>query len=465
MKGNKENKPLVVINIVGLVRSMLGKFTPNLNRLASDGVLTSLEPVFPAVTTTAQTTMLTGAAPSEHGVVGNGWYWRELDEVRFWLQSDRVIQRPRVWDVLKRRDPALSCSNLFWWYNMYAHVDHSMTPRPHYPADGRKIVDLYSTPVGLHQQIEAELGKFPFFNFWGPASDIRSSEWIARAAEIEFQMHRPDLQLVYLPHLDYNLQRFGPDDTRIKADVVAIDAVAGRLIDAVRAEGAEVMVVSEYGITNVDTPVHLNRVLRNHGYLGIRLSLGRELLESGASRAFAVADHQVAHVYVRDPDDVPAVAELVAAVPGVEQVLDGPGKADLAIDHPRSGDLVAIAAHNAWFTYYYWQDDGMAPDFARTVDIHRKPGYDPVELFVNPDIRFPKFKMAARVAQKLMGFRMLMDVIPLTAELVRGSHGRLPDSAGNAPVFLSSMASVASRDMAMHEVHDRILDHFGGTEP
>jgi predicted AlkP superfamily pyrophosphatase or phosphodiesterase len=465
MKGNKENKPLVVINIVGLVRSMLGKFTPNLNRLASDGVLTSLEPVFPAVTTTAQTTMLTGAAPSEHGVVGNGWYWRELDEVRFWLQSDRVIQRPRVWDVLKRRDPALSCSNLFWWYNMYAHVDHSMTPRPHYPADGRKIVDLYSTPVGLHQQIEAELGRFPFFNFWGPAADIRSSEWIARATEIEFKMHRPDLQLVYLPHLDYNLQRFGPDDTRIKADVVAIDAVAGRLIDAVRAEGAEVMVVSEYGITNVDTPVHLNRVLRNHGYLGIRLSLGRELLESGASRAFAVADHQVAHVYVRDPDDVPAVAELVAAVPGVEQVLDGPGKADLAIDHPRSGDLVAIAAHNAWFTYYYWQDDGMAPDFARTVDIHRKPGYDPVELFVNPDIRFPKFKMAARVAQKLMGFRMLMDVIPLTAELVRGSHGRLPDSAGNAPVFLSSMASVASRDMAMHEVHDRILDHFGGTEP
>lgn len=465
MTGNKENKPLVVINIVGLVRSMLGKCTPNLNRLASDGVLTLLKPVFPAVTTTSQTTMLTGAAPSEHGVIGNGWYWRELDEVRFWLQSDRVIQRPRVWDVLKRRNPALSCSNLFWWYNMYANVDHSITPRPHYPADGRKIVDLYSTPVGLHQQIEAELGKFPFFNFWGPASDIRSSEWIARAAEIEFQMHRPDLQLVYLPHLDYNLQRLGPDDECINVDVAAIDVVAGRLIDVVRAEGAEVIVVSEYGITSVDTPIHLNRILRDQGYLGIRQSLGRELLEPGASRAFAVADHQIAHIYVRDPDDMPAVAELIAAAPGVEQVLDDSGKADLGIDHPRCGDLVALAAPDAWFTYYYWNDDNMAPDFARTVDIHRKPGYDPVELFMDPDIHFPKLKVARRVAQKLMGFRMLMDVIPLTAELVRGSHGRLPDSASNTPVFLSSMASMASGDMAMHEVHDRILGHFGRTEP
>jgi predicted AlkP superfamily pyrophosphatase or phosphodiesterase len=465
MTGDRKNRPLVVINIVGLVRSMLGEFTPNLNRLASDGCLASLAPVFPAVTTTAQTTMLTGTAPGEHGVVGNGWYWRELDEVRFWLQSDRVVQRPRVWDVLRQQNPALTCSNLFWWYNMYTHVDYSMTPRPHYPADGRKIVDLYSTPDRLHQQIEAELGRFPFFNFWGPAADIRSSEWIARAAEIEFKMHRPDLQLVYLPHLDYNLQRLGPEDTRIKADIAAIDAVAGRLIDAVRADGAEVIVVSEYGITGVDTPVHLNRMLRDQGYLGIRQSLGRELLEPGASRAFVVADHQVAHVYVRDAGDLPAVAELLAAVPGVEQVLDGPGKAAMGIDHPRSGELVVIAAHNAWFTYYYWQDDSMAPDFARTVDIHRKPGYDPVELFMDPNIRFPKLKVAARVAQKLMGFRMLMDVIPLTAERVRGSHGRLPDSAGNAPVFLSSVASMATGDMAMHQVRDRILDHFGSTAP
>lgn len=465
MTADGENKPLVVINIVGLVRSMLGEFTPNLNRLAGDGVVASLEPVFPAVTTTAQTTMLTGTAPSEHGVVGNGWYWREQDEIRFWLQSDRVVRRPRVWDVLRQQNPALTCSNLFWWYNMYAHVDYSMTPRPHYPADGRKVVDLYSTPDGLHRKIEAEIGRFPFFNFWGPAADIRSSEWIARAAEIEFKMHRPDLQLVYLPHLDYNLQRLGPEDTCIRADIAAIDAVAGRLIDAVRDEGAEVMVVSEYGITSVNTPVHLNRILRDQGYLGVRRSLGWELLEPGASRAFAVADHQIAHVYVRDADDIPAVAELIAAVPGVEQVIDGPRKAEMGIDHPRSGDLVAIAEPNAWFTYYYWQDDGMAPDFARTVDIHRKPGYDPVELFMDPDIRFPKLKVAARVAQKLMGFRMLMDVIPLRAELVRGSHGRLSDSVDNSPVFLSSLASMTSGDMAMHQVYDRMLDHFCGTGP
>ena len=465
MTGKQGIKPLVVINIVGLVRSMLGEFTPNLNRLASDGALASLMPAFPAVTTTAQTTMLTGVSPGKHGVVGNGWYWHELDEIRFWLQSDRVIQSPRVWDKLKRYNPALTCSNLFWWFNMYAHVDCSMTPRPHYLADGRKIVDLYSTPDGLHQKIEAELGKFPFFNFWGPASGIRSSEWIANAAQIEFKMHKPDLQLVYLPHLDYNLQRLGPHDDRINADIAAIDAVAGRLIEAVRAEGAEVMVVSEYGITGVDTPIHLNRILRDHGYIGIRQSPGGELLEPGASRAFAVADHQVAHVYVRDPGDIPEVAALLAAIPGIEQVLNGAGKAGLGIDHLRSGELVAIAAHDAWFTYYYWNDDDMAPDFARTVDIHRKPGYDPVELFMDPDIRFPKLKVFRRMARKRMGFRMLMDVIPLTAGLVRGSHGRLPDSVDNTPVFLSSMASMVTGDMAMRDVHDRILGHFGFSEP
>jgi len=428
--------PLVVINIVGLTQSLLGRHTPHLNRLIEDGTVVAAGGVFPAVTTSVQSSMLTGTPPAEHGVVGNGWYFRDLAEVMFWKQSNHLVQGSKVWDRLKRANGEFRVSKLFWWYNMYASVDYSMTPRPHYAADGRKLMDLYSWPRGLHQSIEAEIGKFPFFNFWGPRAGIESSEWIARAAGLEFERNRPDLQLVYLPHLDYNLQRLGPDDPRIWQDVAEIDAVAGRLIEQVRNGGAEVMVVSEYGIEAVDTPVGLNQVLREHGYLEVRESFDWELLDAGASRAFAVADHQIAHLYVKEPRDIEPVRRLLEGLPGVARVLDDAGKREFAIDHPNAGELVAIAEPGAWFHYYYWLDEDKAPDFARTVDIHRKPGYDPVELFIDPDIAFPAFRIGRRILQKMLGFRMLMDVIPLKPELVKGSHGRLLSHSATGPMLI-----------------------------
>jgi len=423
--------------------------------------MTQVSPVFPALTTTAQTTMLTGAPPADHGIVGNGWYWRDTSEVHFWQQSSHLVQRPRVWDTLKQNLPDFSCANLFWWFNMYADVDYSVTPRPHYPADGRKIVDLYSSPNGLHQKLEQHLGKFPFFNFWGPASDIRSSRWIAEAAKLVFQWHRPDLQLVYLPHLDYNLQRLGPDAPGILDDVSAIDGVVGDLAGFYQKQGAETMIVSEYGLTQVDKPVHINRVLREQGYLQVRESVDWELLDAGASGAFAVADHQVAHIYVRQASDILAVKELVETIPGVEQVLDEREKQAFGIDHARSGELVAIASANAWFTYYYWFEDDKAPDFARTVDIHRKPGYDPAELFLDPELIWPKLKIFFRLVQKTMGMRMLMDVIPLQAELVRGSHGRLVTEPMDQPILISNNCDLVPDGCLMTDIHGIILNYFG----
>ncbi len=409
-------KPLAVISIVGLTPALMGEHTPHLNALAKDGFSAPMDGVFPAVTCSAQASMLTGLQPAEHGIVGNGWYFRELAEVMFWKQANGLMQGEKVWETARKQHSTFSTAKLFWWYNMYANVDWSVTPRPIYPADGRKIPGLYSAPQNLEQSLQNELGAFPFFDFWGPKAGIASSEWIAQCGAAVFKRHRPTLSLIYLPHLDYNLQRLGPKDPRIWQDVRAIDRVAGTLIDTLRGDGADVLVVSEYGIEHVERPVHINRILRTAGLLSVRETLGWELLDCGASRAFAVADHQVAHVYVKNAADLNQTAKLLRATPGIEHVLDADAQRAWGIAHPRSGELVVIAEANAWFTYYYWLDDGKAPDFARTVDIHRKPGYDPVELFVDPSIPLLPAKIAWRVLQKKLGFRMLMDDSPSTPD-------------------------------------------------
>ncbi len=454
-------RPLVVINVVGLTHAMLGPDTPNISAVAADGFARPLGTVLPAVTCSAQTTMLTGLLPRDHGIVGNGWYFRDLAEVMFWRQSNRLVQGRRLYDLAREQDPRYTVAKMFWWFNMYADVNFSVTPRPSYPADGRKLFDSYSHPAGLKDELQERLGVFPLLKFWGPGAGIESSAWIAAASALIIERHRPNLTLVYLPHLDYNLQRLGPDDPRCRTDIRAVDAEAGKLIAAARQQGAEVVVLSEYGITPADRPIHINRLLREHGFLTVRKEItGRETLDAGASRAFAVADHQLAHIYVSHPADLQPVAKLLSRCDGVEQVLDRQGQAAVGIDHGRAGELVAVADRRSWFTYYYWLDDALAPDYARTVDIHRKPGYDPVELFLDPALRFPKFKIARRLARKILGFRYLMDVISLDAGIVRGSHGRLPDpghEATDGPVFICSSRAIEADDWPMTAVRDRLL--------
>jgi predicted AlkP superfamily pyrophosphatase or phosphodiesterase len=448
--------------VVGLTPDLLGPDTPRLAALARDGFTAPMAGVFPAVTCTAQASMLTGRRPSAHGIVANGWYFRDLAEVWFWRQSNRLVQGEKLWQRARAVVPGFTCAQLFWWYNMYAEVDLAVTPRPVYPADGRKIPALYSQPETLARELEAELGPFPFFEFWGPRAGLASSEWIAACARRVFDRHRPTLSLVYLPHLDYNLQRLGPDDPRVARDLRAVDRVAGELIAHVRAAGADVLVVSEYGIEAVDRCVHPNRVLREHGYLALRETLGWETIDFGASRAFAVADHQAAHVYVRDARDVEPVAALLGAVPGVAQALRGPERAEWGVDHERAGEVVLVAKRGSWFSYYYWLDDRRAPDFARTVDIHRKPGYDPLELFLDPGLRLPRLKIGWRLLQRRLGFRMLMDVIPLRPELVRGSHGRLPEDPRRGPVVIGSRRELAVPALPMTGLPELVLRHWTG---
>jgi len=451
--------PTAVINVVGLTRALLGDDTPHLNALVRDGGCTPVRSVLPAVTCTAQSTYLTGTLPRRHGIVGNGWYFRELAQVLFWRQSNLLVSGEKVWETARRQDPAFTCAKLFWWFNMYSTADWSVTPRPIYPADGRKIPDLYTHPADLRERLSAELGPFPFFEFWGPKAGLPSSQWIAEASAAVDRWHSPTLLLVYLPHLDYDLQRFGASDPRTRANVAAIDAVCGRLITHCRERGRRIIVLSEYGLADVRRPLHINRALRQAGWLSVRDELGTDALDAGASEAFAVADHQVAHVYVRDPRRVGDVKRLLSQMSGVERVLDRAEQAAHGLDHERSGELVAVSAVDSWFTYYYWLDDRRAPDYARTVDIHRKPGYDPAELLLDPGLSLPTVRIGATLARKALGFRYLMNVIPLDATLVGGSHGRIPESLDDGPVLISSEPDVVGEPLEATSVRDVILSH------
>ncbi len=455
-------RSLLVLDVVGLTPSLVGENTPNIQGLADAGFQAQLRGSFPALTTTAQSTMLTGRLPRDHGVVGNGWYFRDLSEVWLWRQSDRLVEGSKIWEKARQRQAGLRCAKVFWWYNMYSTADISVTPRPAYLADGRKLPDIYTQPAPLREELHRELGSFPLFHFWGPGAGIRSSRWIGRAAEYIIEKERPEITLVYLPHLDYDLQRHGPGFSGLPTALRQVDDVAGRLIELARRQDMEVVVLSEYGITAARASVSINRILRGEGWLAVHNAANGELLDAGASRAFAVADHQVAHVYVQRPEDTAAVARLLESVDGVDQVLDRDGQRSFGIDHARSGELLAVATEDRWFDYRYWLDDRRAPDFARTVDIHRKPGYDPVELFLDPAQPLIQLKVLGKLLQKRLGFRYLMDVVSLDTSLVKGTHGRLPSSPEDGPLLISSSAKQKTSHLEITEVAELLMDTMFG---
>lgn len=450
-------KRIVVLNVVGLTRSLIGEHTPNLRTLLSGSV--NIKTITPAVTCSVQSTYLTGKLPLEHGIVGNGWYFRDLSEVLFWQQSNMLVQSEKIWHVARKRNPSFTCANNFWWYNMDTDADWAVTPRPLYCADGRKLPDCYSIPPELRYKFNQEFGQFPLFHFWGPGTSIVSSEWIARAAMAIEKMFQPTLNLVYLPHLDYILQKVGPNGN-IAKDLTEIDNLCGGLINFFRERACRVIVLSEYGITPVKRAIHPNRILRAANYLALKVDLNREYLDPGRCRAFAVADHQVAHIYIKDKADIHAVKELFENVSEVEYVLDEDGKKAYGLNHERTGELVLISRSDSWFTYYFWDCDEKAPDYAMTVNIHAKPGYDPCELFINPSITFPKLKIASILLKKKIGFRYLMDVIPLDASLVKGSHGRVTENDGKGPIFITTEPKLLNtQSIKAQEVFDLLLDH------
>ncbi|MDA9089413.1 alkaline phosphatase family protein [Maribacter arcticus] len=451
----------VVINVVGLTKRLIGEHTPFIKSFLEKGRTSYIEPILPAVTCAVQSTYVTGKWPAEHGIVGNGWYFKDECEVKFWRQSNKLVQQPKLWDDLKEKHPNFTCANHFWWYNMYSNVDYSITPRPNYLADGRKIPDVYSYPAKLRDEMQDALGTFPLFEFWGPKTTINSSKWIADAALLTDKKHNPDLTLIYLPHLDYNLQRYGLDFSIISKDLSEIDEVVKDLVNHYEALDARIILLSEYGITNVNRPIHLNRILRREGYIAIREERGLELLDAGESDAFAVADHQIAHIYCKNSNTIGKLVKLLQSVEGVEKVLFGEDLKKYHINHERCGDIVVVADKDSWFTYYFWLDDAKAPDYARMVDIHKKPGYDPVEMLTDPKDKLVMAKVVGKLLKKKLGFRTVMNIIPIDATLIKGSHGRLTEDKEDYPIFISNRVSSENENVINAiQVRDLIEDHL-----
>jgi Type I phosphodiesterase / nucleotide pyrophosphatase len=469
-------QPLVILNTVGLTSRLL-PLAPRLHALAQASWSRPLQEVLPAVTCSAQASMLTGKLPQEHGIVGNGWLFRDTMEVRFWQQSNRLLQAEPVYATLREKGiiceqgaefasirMPFNCAKLFWWYNQGADVSLSVTPKPHYGSDGSKAFDIQSDPKDWGMRLTKQLGPFPFPSFWGPMAGSPCTQWIGRCAAAVLAETRPDLTLVYLPHLDYEPQRLGPNGCNWHELVGELDSACLPVLEAATKIGAAVWVVNEYTHVQVDRPIYLNRILRSGLQLKTRDGPFGEQLDTCASDAFAVCDHQVAHIYLRKgavQAGSQRLRDLLSAVPEIDRIYAGYERAEIGLDHARAGDLVVLAKPNAWFAYPFWLDDRHAPDYARTVDIHRKPGYDPCELFFDPKLLWPKARAFAKVALKKMGVRTLVDVIPLDAGLVKGSHGLCVTDPLDKPVLIGSGDVPTTATVHQTEIRDLILRHFG----
>lgn len=453
---------ILLINAVGLTPKLL-PLAPRLQALAQSQWHLPLRDVLPSVTCTAQATMLTGTLPDQHGIVGNGWFYHNTSEVRFWQQSNRLIQREPIYETARarayERGKTFKSAKLFWWFNQGAAVDFSVTPKPHYGIDGSKVFGITGSPEGFSENLEQELGAFPFHTFWGPMAGLPCTEWIARCAARVLETKRPDLTLVYLPHLDYDPQRFGPQGSDMPKLVGELDAACEPLLDMAKKVGTEVWVVSEYGHCQVNRAIEVNRFLRRADLLSVRTGPFGEQLDTYASRAFAVCDHQLAHVYVR-PNDISLVADRLKALPGIANIYQGSERAEIHLEHSRSGDLVLLAEPDAWFAYPFWLDDKLAPDYARCVAIHHKPGYDPAELFIDPKLWFPKLKIVSKLIQKKLGFRMSMNVIPLDPSMVKGSHGLVAATPEEGPLLIGTGERPAE-GFQMVDLKNLLLERLG----
>jgi len=410
------HRTLIVLDVAGLSPALLESGgCPRLERFAAQCGLVTLEPVLPALTLSMQATLTTGALPSDHGIVGNGFFDRTHMEHRFWSPSAGLLDRPRIWDTDAKTRPRVAA--LFWWNFLGKGCDVYLNVAPFHLADGKTVPSCASQPAGLYAHLEEKLGPFPLHRFWGPGVSVESSRWILDATLETARLQSPDLLLSYLPQMDYSLQRSGPGSPEARAHLEQLDELLAPVLEQSLSGALDLVILSEYGIAPVTRPVALNRTLREAGLFSVRRLGRRTFPDPAGSRAFAICDHQIAHVYAADPVDRGPVRDLLAALPGVGAVLDEEGKRAAGIDHRRAGDLVALADEDAWFEYAWWRDEDEAPDYAFTVDIHRKIGYDPLELIADP-------------AQK----RIAAD-----ASLIRGSHGLVPRSGDYKPILATPL--------------------------
>ncbi len=433
---------LIFLSVPGLrPRDIDAANTPTLYSWANRGGMAEITPTFPCVTSSVQASMLTGTPPAQHGIIANGFYYRDRREVEMWTGWNNLIEAPQIWDALR----AKGLTSAVWHAQNIkgAAADFIVTPAPIHEPDGTTKLWCYSKPEGLYQQLLDEFGHFPLQHYWGPLSNIESTRWILRGAAWLVEKHAPNFHWIYIPHLDYAMQKFGPNSPQSTAALAELDRELAAFADRVAASriggDAVFLVAGEYAMTDVTGVVYPNRVLREAGLLAVEerdsslpplqggtkgghgsLSTAAEFIDYSRSAAFALVDHQFAHVYIaKSPNHqiATSIADLFRRIAGIAGVYAGDERAQVGMTHQRCGDIVLVCDDAHWLAYYWWLDDANAPPFARTVDIHNKPGYDPVELFFDPKTRG----------------------IPLDASLVRGSHGVPATAAHHRTALICSL--------------------------
>ncbi len=421
---------IIILDIVGLESNHLNSnLIPNIAGLANEGVTFKMEPVFPAVTCTVQASLLSGHYPNQHGIISNGLYDKANYAVSFWEQSNSLIQAERIWDIAKRQNnSSFKTAVLFGQNTMYSKSDIVITPRPLHMEDGI-VMWCYSKPVGYYETLKRKYGEFNLATYWGPLASYKSSNWIIQAACDTLENERPNLMFSYIPHIDYSAQRFGKNSKEVREDLKRADELVGgvmqKTIDLGIKDDTQFVIFSEYGFNDVLYHIPLNRKLRDAGLLAVRTINDKEYIDFEFSKAFAMVDHQIAHVYIKDVS-AEQIKIVLEKIDGVDRVLSVEDMKTLKINHERTGDLIAVANKDAWFSYYWWYENEKAPNFARAVDIHRKPGYDPAELFIDQNTKS----------------------IPLNPNRIRASHGRPPNRATEEglAVYISNQKSDISRN-------------------
>jgi len=412
---------LIFLSIPGLRNSDLAHM-PELSALCAAGDQAELAHSFPCVTWPSQAAVLTGKTPHEHGVTANGFYWRDKNEVEMWTAWNDKITAPQIWDQLHEKDSAITSAVWFPMLSKGCGADYICMPAPVHNPDGSESLWCYTKPKEYYGELRDALGHFPLKHFWGPLSNIKSTAWIADSVVLAAKKYKPNFFYIYLPHLDYAAQKDGPNSPAAMTALGELDAVIGTLVAGLRqaceAPEAVLMVASEYVITPVDHVTYPNRMLREEGLLTVKEGDGGEVIDFEKSDAWALVDHQFSHVYVKDGDakTISRVSQLFEGVEGIAEVLASSYRAKYQLDHERAGEVVLISEPNSWQAYYWWLDDANAPKFARTVDIHQKPGYDPVELHFD--------------------FETMST--PLDATLIKGSHGAPALTSEQRGVLLTS---------------------------
>ncbi|HEX5904861.1 MAG TPA: nucleotide pyrophosphatase/phosphodiesterase family protein [Candidatus Nitrosocosmicus sp.] len=424
------NKYYFILDIVGLDVSHLDSRSPScpniLDLIAKDGDFGLMTPVFPAVTCTVQSSITTGKYPQEHGIISNGMFDKENLQTLFWEQSTNLVQSQKAWDVIKEQNSKLKTAMLFWQNSLYTNNDIVISPRPIHLETGQMDLWCYSKPVNYYETIMDKLGEFNLMNYWGPFASIKSTEWIAKSVQYTIENEKPNLLYAYFPQLDYSAQKYGKSSVQVQDDLRKVDNCIGSIIESTKKSGifdqTQFLLLSEYSFNDVNGAIPINRILRDKELLKVRTIKNKEYIDYEYSDAFAMVDHQVAHIYLNKfgKSKINVIKKILEEVSGIEKICDDVEKSNLHINHNRSGDLIAIADRDKWFSYYWWYEEetttnnlsgkesenpiqtDKAPTFTKTVDIHRKPGYDPLDLYIDSQRKS----------------------ISTDVSLIKGSHGR-----------------------------------------